>query len=139
MDRRSFLKMVGIAGVGMGAGYVQFRRSGREGRVFWRQMAVDAGGDPGSLVVMREWLEDNGTVGRDLHPDYEEAFEGELRVPKQLHLTLQRRFGADEPYYLLRYESANCNGIPGDEGDNAVEVSRTEFNHSQVGDCVKHQ
>ncbi|MFC7046064.1 hypothetical protein ACFQH6_12150 [Halobacteriaceae archaeon GCM10025711] len=137
MDRRSYLKVAGVVGIGALVGFEQFRRSGREGRVFWRQMAVDADGEPGSLVVLTESRQDDGTVERTVHPDYRTAFENGSRVPKTLHRTLQRQYGLDEPYYLLRYEGHDCNGIPSDEGDGFVEVSRHEFNRFQVGDCIK--
>lgn len=137
MNRRTFLNVVGVAGIGGGAGYVQFRQSGDEGRVFWRQMAVDAGGEPGSLVVVVETLGDDRNVEREIHPDYSDAFENGTRVPKTLHRNLRHRFGSDEPYYLLRYEAQDCNGLPGDEGGGTLEVSRPEFNRSQLGDCVK--
>ena len=140
MDRRSFLGVAGAGGVAGAVvgwlGYEGFRRSGREGRVFWRQMAVDAGGEPGSLVVMTEVLED-GSAERTYHPDYRDSFEDEGHVPEPLHRKLGRRYGDDEPYYLIRYDEADCNGVPGDEGGNALEVSRTEFNRIRVGDCVK--
>lgn len=137
MNRRTFLKAVGVTGICSGAGYVQFRRSGVEGRVFWRQMAVDAGDEPGSLVVMVESLGDDSKVERDIHPDYKDAFENGTQVPRILHEKLQRQFGSDEPYYLLRYEAHNCNKLPGDEGGGTIEVSRPEFNRTRVRDCVK--
>ena len=137
MNRRSFLKVAAVAGIGTGVGYVRFRDSGREGRVFWRQMAVDVGGEPGSLVVMVEWRKDDGSVGLDFHPEYEDAFGDGAHVPESLPRRLRRRYGADEPYYLLRYEGHDCNGIPGDEGDGAAEVTRPEFNRNRVGECVK--
>jgi hypothetical protein len=137
MDRRSFLKASGVGILGAGLGYEWFRKSGREGRIFWRQMAVDARGEPGSLRVMTESFDDDGSVGRTVHPDYEDAFEDGSQVSETLHQRLKRRFGSDEPYYLLRYDGHDCNGIPGDEGSGFVEVSLTEFNEFQLGDCIK--
>lgn len=136
MNRRSVLAGLGVAGVSGWAGYAHFQ-SGQEGQVFWREMAVDAGGEPGSLRVLTEWRAHDGIVERAIHPEYEEAFDNGAYVSKDLHQALKREFGADEPYYIIRYEGHDCNGIPGDEGDNAVEVSRIEFNRLQVGDCVK--
>ncbi|AUV83564.1 hypothetical protein C2R22_19540 [Salinigranum rubrum] len=136
MNRRSALALLGVVGVGGALGYTRFRAAG-EGRVFWKQMAVDARGEPGSLVVLTVSRAADGSVTRTVHPDYRDAFDGGTRVPPELHRSLRREFGADEPYYVVRYEADDCNGLPGDEGGDAVEVSRTEFNRLQVGDCVR--
>lgn len=136
MKRRSVLTGFGVAG-GIGwVGYDRFR-SGREGRVYWRQMAVDAGGEPGSLIVFTESREPDGTVSRTIHDEYEDAFGDGTHVSNDLHRSLKREFGSDEPYYVIRYEGDDCNGIPGDEGGDAVEVSLKEFNDVRIGDCVK--
>lgn len=140
MERRSLLKGVGatgVVGLGLGAGLVQRHRGRREGRVFWRQMAVDAGGEPGSLIVMTESIESDGSVGRDLHPDYADAYGSGPEAPESLHRELQREYGDDEPYYVVRYDAHDCNGIPGDEGGDTIEVSRAEFNRLTIDTCVR--
>lgn len=137
MERRSVLKAVGAIGVvGIGAGVLHFQDSETGGRVFWRQMAVDAGGEPGSLTIFTEALEEDGSTVRDIHPEYEDALDGTAQVPAALHQSLQEEYGAGEPYYLIRYDGQDCNGIPGDEGGDAIEVRREEFNELQLGDCL---
>jgi hypothetical protein len=100
-------------------------------------MAVDAGGEPESLVVLTVWRADDGSVCRSIHPDYRDAFDGGTYVPQSLHRTLRAEFGSDELYYLVRYDAPDYNGLPGDEGGDAVEVSRPAFNRLQVGDCLR--
>ncbi|QCJ46442.1 hypothetical protein [Haloprofundus sp. MHR1] len=136
MKRRSILAVLGVVG---GAGWIGYGRfqSGREGRVYWRQMAADAGGEPGSLIVLTESRKPDGAVSHTIHDKYTDAFDNGTYVSKDLHRALKHKFGSDEPYYLIRYEGHDCNGIPGDEGGNAVEVSREKFNDLQIGDCVK--
>lgn len=140
MERRSVLKgvgAVGALGTGVGTWLVWSHVNSREGRVFWREIAVDANDEPGSLIIMTESIESESTVNRTVHSDYEDAFEADSEVPKSLHEDLQQEYGADEPYYLVRYEGHDCNGIPGDEGGRAIEVSRTEFNRLKIHSCVK--
>ncbi|QLG26777.1 hypothetical protein HUG10_04110 [Halorarum halophilum] len=135
MKRRSVLAVLGV-GAGGWIGYDRFR-SGREGRIFWREMAVDAGGEPGSLIIMTVSRESDGTVSHTIHDEYTDAFDDGTYVSRDLHRALEREFGPDEPYYLVRYGAHDCNGVPGDEGGDAVEVSRKEFNDLRIGDCVK--
>lgn len=140
MDRRSVLKGVGgvgVLGTGLGAWLVRSHVNSREGRVFWRQMAVDTAKEQGSLIIMTESIETDGEVTRTVHPDYEGAFGPKSEAPQSLHDDLQQEYGADEPYYLVRYESHDCNGIPGDEGGGSLEVSRTEFNRLKIHSCVE--
>ena len=136
MKRRSALAILGVMGGTGLVGYDRFR-SGREGRVYWRQMAVDAGGKPASLIILIESREADGQVGHSIHENYVNDFNDGTYVSKDLHRQLKREFGSNEPYYFIRYEAHDCNGIPGDEGGDAVEVSREEFNELQIGDCVK--
>ncbi|QLD88378.1 hypothetical protein HWV07_04755 [Natronomonas salina] len=140
MKRRSVLKGVGavsVLGTGIGAWFVRSHVNSREGRVFWRQIAVDTTEVQGSLIVMTESIENDGEDTRTVHPDYEGAFGPEAEAPKSLHEDLQQEYGADEPYYLVRYESHDCNDIPGDEGGGTIEVSRSEFNRLKIRSCVR--
>lgn len=105
MKRRSVLALLGAVGGSGWIGYERFQ-SGREGRVYWRQMAVDAGGEPGSLIILTESRESDGTVSHTIHDEYTDAFDDGTYVSKDLHRALEREFGSDEPYYLVRYEKA---------------------------------
>lgn len=138
MERRSLLKAGGaLTLLGVGAGVFHLQTDGEEGRVFWRQMAVDANGEPGSLIIFTEALDEDGSTVRDVHPEYADALDGTAEVPKALHNSLQDEYGPGEPYYLIRYDGYDCDGIPGDEGGDAIEVTRTEFNALQLGECVQ--
>ncbi|MFB6207213.1 MAG: hypothetical protein ABEJ05_11880 [Haloglomus sp.] len=137
VQRRRLLQALGGSAVVGVAGYGALVAAGEEGRVFWRRVAADTSAGPGTLIVLTQRLDRDGTTYTEVDPEFEDEIGAEPTVPRSLHQRLQQRYGRDEPYYLLGYRAHNCNRVPGDEDTDRTEVSRRTFNASRLGDCVK--